>query len=193
MAMEDQEWDRLVRTAPTVAFTGNLSRGIAQLSFERSREYPFASGKRNRCNPAGVLCIYLAENRATALAEYDKYYTELGDHQPCVIYAGNLAARAILDLNDPAVREYFGITEADFFSSFRTNPKETPLEQLGRALTRQTTTAICGLRFPSDARHEKSAPGCNFVIFKQALKAPDSLRILGPRGEILEDWPETTD
>jgi RES domain-containing protein len=150
MADDDQKWADLVATAPTVPVKGKkLYRAIAQLSFETSRKYLFTSGKRNRCNPAGVFCIYMADDRNTALTEYDKYYNDLGNAEPCVIYTGQLTSTAMINLEDPAVRDHFGLTDADFFTAFRTNPAETPLEKLGRAIARQTK--IAAIRFPSDA------------------------------------------
>lgn len=188
MADDDQKWDELVATAPTVPVKSKeLYRAITQLSFESSRKYLFTSGKRNRCNPPGVLCLYMADDRNTALVEYDKYYTELGNVEPCVIYTGRLTSAAIIDLEDPAVRKHFGLTDADFFGAFRTNPADTPLEKLGRAIARQTR--IVAIRFPSDAMHVQSREGYNIAVFKEAVKEPDRLQIIGPGNNVLEDWP----
>ena len=186
--MEDKDWDRLIATAPTVPFSGRLFRGVAQLSFDRGRQYLFTSGKRSRCSPAGVSCLYMAEDRATALAEYDKYYTDADDHQPCLLYSGILKAGALLDLSDPVTMTHFGLSEPDFHSAFRVGPGYSRMEALGKAVSRQKK--ICAMRFPSDAMNAKSATGFNLAIFKNALTAPDSLRILGPKGQVLEDWPE---
>ena len=188
MADDDQKWDNLVATVPTVSVEGKkLYRAVAQLSFETSRKYLFTSGNRNRCNPAGVFCIYMADDRTAALVEYDKYYTDLGNVEPCVLYTGRLTSAAMIDLEDPAMRNHFGLTDADFLTSFRTNPAEAPLEKLGRAIARQTK--ISAIRFPSDAMHAQSQDGYNIVVFKEALKNPDRLQIIGPNDDVLEDWP----
>jgi hypothetical protein len=189
--MSAHEWDELLRTAPVVPFSGNLNRAVTQFNFGISKQYLFTSAQRNRCNPAGVNCIYLSEGRATALAEYDKYYTNTGNHEPCVFYTGALVAGAMLDLGDPAVAKHFGLTDVDFFQAFRVNPLETPLEQLGRAVDRQHK--ICAIRFPSDAMHAKPKTGFNIVVFKQALAAPDSLRILGAGGLRWKNGRDTAD
>src|SRR3954465_13604639 len=111
MAGDDQKWDNLVATAPTVPVKGKkLYRAIAHLSHLTSRKYLFASGRRNRCNPAGGFCIYMADDRDTALTEYDKYYTDLGNVEPSVIYTGRLTSAATIDLENPAVRDHFGLT-----------------------------------------------------------------------------------
>ena len=191
MAGDDRKWDDLVATVSTVSVKQKkLYRAIAQLSFEKSRQYLFTSGKRNRCNPAGVLCIYMADDRDTALTEYDKYYTDLGNIEPCVVYTGRLTSTAMIDLEDPAVRDHFGLTNADFFSAFRTNPAETQLDKLGRVITRQSK--INAIRFPSDAMHAQSRDGYNIAVFKDALQNPDRLQVIGPNDIVLEDWPAPT-
>src|ERR1043166_149627 len=188
MADDDRKWDDLVATSPTVPVTGRkLYRAIAQLSFETSRKYLFTSGKRNRCNPAGVFCLYMADDRDTALAEYDKYYTDLGNVEPYVLYPGRLATAAMIDLEDPAVRNHFGLTDADFFTAFRTKPAETSLEKLGRAIARQNR--VVAIRFPSGAMHALSRKGYNIAVFRDAIRDPDRLQIIGPGDNVLEDWP----
>ncbi len=185
--MSDDEWDQLLSNAPTIPFAGNLSRAVPKLGFDKSNRYLFTSTLRNHCNPRGVSCIYMSEDRATALAEYDKYYTDTGNHEPCLFYTGKFSAVAILDLGNPATMAHFSLTTADFFQAFRAIPHETPLEQLGQAVERQHE--VCAIRFPSDAMHVKSAAGFNLAIFKQALVTPDSLRILDSSGAALEEWP----
>jgi RES domain-containing protein len=188
MAEDDQRWDDLVAAVPTISVKNKqLYRAVAQLSFDKSRRYLFTSGKRNRCNPAGIFCIYMADDRNTALTEYDKYYTDLGNVEPCVIYTGRLTSAAIIDLEDPDIRDHFGLTDADFFTAFRTKPAETPLEKLGRGIARQTK--ITAIRYPSDAMHARSRDGYNIAVFKEAVKHPDRLQIIGPNDNVLEDWP----
>ena len=185
--MAGKDWDALVRNVPTTPFEGDLKRCVAQLTFNRKNNYLFTSGKRNRCNPSGVFCIYMSEDRSTALAEYDKYFTDLGDDQPMVLYTGFLRAAAIIDLGDPEICKHFGLNDADFFTAFRTKG-ETNLEKLGAAISRQTT--VVRIRFPSDAQFVNGKNGFNLVIFRDSIATPDSLRIKGPEGNILDDWPE---
>jgi RES domain-containing protein len=191
MADDDQKWDALVATARTVPLKGKkLYRCIAQLSFETSRKYLFTSGKRNRCNPEGVFCIYMADDRKTALSEYDKYYTDRGSDEPFLTYTGRLTSAAMIDLGDPALRNHFGLTDADFFTEFRSKPADTSLEKLGRAIARQTK--VIAIRFPSDAMHARAGHSYNVVIFRDAVRDPDRLQITGPSNNTLEDWPAST-
>ena len=185
--MTDSDWDALLAAAPVRSFSGKLLRAVAKLDFDKSRQYLFTSAKRNRCNPAGVDCIYLAEDRDTAQTEYDKYFTGMGDHQPCLTFTGDLKAGAILDLGDAATCAHLGISDSDFYGAFRTRTDKTRLEALGRAVARQKS--ICAIRFPSDSMHAESKTGFNFAVFKAALSAPDSLIILGSAGASLDKWP----
>jgi hypothetical protein len=180
----DREWDELLSTAPVIPFNGHLSRAVVQLGF---KNYLFTSARRNRCNPDGISCLYMAEDRDTALCEYDKYFTDDGDRQPFVIFTGKLVAQAILNLGDRKTADHFGLADKDFSQAFRVIKEETVLEQLGRAVSRQRK--VCAIRFPSEARRLKFAVGFNLAIFKEALSSPDSLYISGERGKILEQWP----
>ncbi len=180
-------WNKLLNDAETCPFTGTLVRCVPQLTFAEGTppSYLFTSGRRQRCNPEGVHCLYMAEERETALAEYDSYFV---DPQPHVVYHGNLNVRALLDLAHPANRESLGLDDKDFFESFRLKRRKTPLQSLGEAVSKQTT--IAAVRFPSRAMRDVGKQGFNIVVFRLALTSPDeSLQILGPSGTILEEWP----
>jgi RES domain-containing protein len=184
--MPADDWDRLLRDAPTSPYRGNLVRCIPQLTFlnKRPPRYLFTSGKPNRCNPRGVDCLYLAENRETAIAEYEKYWP---DRQPELTFHGQLTAEAILDLGDAVCAEHFGLSEGDFFAPFRLATSTTRLQALGESISRQTR--VVAIRFPSEARQALGETGYNLVVFRDSLQSPDSLRILGPGGASLEEWP----
>ena len=143
-----------------------------------------AISNRHRCNPEGILCLYMSHDRETALAEYDKYQE---DPVPHLTYYGTLQAAAIIDFEDPATRKHFGLKDSDFYGSFRLNPNHTNLEALGKAISEQSR--IVGIRFPSAAMHKLNKVGCNVVLFKRSVQDPDSLEILGTDKEILERWP----
>ena len=57
----------------------------------------------------------MSEDRATALTEYDKYYSE---PQPHIAFYGKLVAKAIIDLADSTTQAHFGFARADFFDRF---------------------------------------------------------------------------
>ena len=141
-------------------------------------------GRPNRCNPRGVRCLYLAEDRETALAEYEKYWPDL---QPELIFHGEFRAEAILDLGNPASAAHFNLEERDFFAPFRLEASPTGLQCLGETISLQSR--IVAMRFPSETRHALGETGYNLVIFQESMHSPDSLRILSPGNTSLEDWP----
>jgi len=187
--MSAEDWDQMLREAPTSSYHGNLVRSLPHLTFLGGTplSYLFTSGRPNRCNPRGVRCLYLAEDRGTALVEYEKYWP---DPQPEVTFYGQLKAEAILDLGDPACAEHFGLVEGDFFAPFRLATPPTRLQMLGEAISRQTH--VVAIRFPSEACRALGKVGYNFAIYRDSLQSPDSLSILGPGRTTLENWPPVT-
>ena len=115
--MADQSWKQLLKTAPTRAFAGRLVRCISLLNFLRGNppRYLFTSRTVNRCNPKGVDCIYMGEDRATADCEYQSYFA---DPEPLLTYYGDFQAAAITDLATQEAKEHFGFTDADFYEGF---------------------------------------------------------------------------
>lgn len=154
--MPRRDWKTLLDTAPKVGFQSTLVRCISKNVFDDGQppSYLFTSGRPGRCNPKGVLCLYMSEDRATALTEYDKYYSE---PQPHIAFYGKLMAEAIIDLADSTTQTHFGFLTADFFASFRLKTHPTPLQRLGLEISKQSTVA--GIRFPSAACHVAGTVG----------------------------------
>jgi RES domain-containing protein len=184
--MPHRDWKTLLARSPKVGFKENLVRCISQKVFDEGRppRYLFTSNKRNRCNPDGVSCLYMSIDRATAQAEYDKYFPE---PQPHLTFFGALQAKAIVDLTDKATQKHFGIKKREFFENIRLKPGLTPLQSLGLEISNQST--VVGVRYPSEACHRVGSVGHNLVVYKDALSLPDTLKILGPGNTILEEWP----
>ena len=61
----------LLARIPTRRMRRRLVRCVPQLDFDDSDtpSYLYTSGRPNRCNPAGVECLYFSETEATAQAE----------------------------------------------------------------------------------------------------------------------------
>ncbi len=184
--MSRPNWSKLLSTAPVSPFNGQLVRCIPYLTFVSGSppSYLFTSRTVNRCNPKGTRCLYLAEDEDTAKVEYQSYYTQ---PQPKLTYYADYQAGAILDFADSATCTHFGVTNADFFGGFRLATTSTRLQQIGRAISRQTK--ITAMRFPSNAQHHLGQTGFNFAVFPDAIRAPDSLAILGGPTGVLESWP----
>ena len=65
--------------------------------------------------------------------------------------------------------------------------RPTLTQVLGLALTQQAD--ISAIRFESDAARAAGFAGFNVVIFRDCVRAPDYVKILGPTKKPLEQWP----
>lgn len=189
--MAKVDWPEPLRSCPTQPWEGPLYRFVAKQALDGGKppNYLFTSGARNRCNPAGVHCLYLAEDASTALTEYEKYFSDV---PPSVLYRVELKAAAIIDLCDPETSGHLSLTEDDLFGSFRLKSSPTPLEKLGQLLSRQTHrpgVPIVAMRFPSAACQTVGKTGNNLAVFKAALAPPDSLQVHDPDNDSPDRWP----
>jgi RES domain-containing protein len=175
---------------PAPGLVTRLARCVALTDFRRSDppSYLFASRRRNRCNPQGVECVYFSEGEGTASVEYAGFWAPLGEkYQPKVTFFADLSVAHVIDLVEPAVRTRLGVTDEDLFGGWRRRAANTRLQKIGLAVSRQARFAA--IRFPSAATHRLGRDGSNVVVFRSALKAPDSLVILGRGGAVLDRWP----
>jgi RES domain-containing protein len=147
----------------------------------------FTSGKANRFNTAGIECIYFAEDEETARAEYERH--NLRGDQPVTTYFADVRLTAILDLCDPSVRKACGVTLRQMRAAWVGAARPTEMQLIGKALSRQAITSA--VRYPSEAARKAGFPGACVVIFRDAIKLPDSLRIsalMAPRFRNGRDW-----
>jgi RES domain-containing protein len=168
---------------------GRLYRCVPQLHFDGGRPptYFFASRMANRCNPAGVECLYLSEDEATASAEYRSAWKGLpAEHQPKLTYVARVRLAHILDLDDADVSDSLQLKENDFYGSWRLRGR-TRLQSLGLSISLQKR--IVAIRFPSAAARSERTAGWNLALFKAALAAPDRVEILGDGTRPLEVLP----
>lgn len=186
--MTTASWLKRLKACPTMAWDARLSRCVNKNAYEKGKppNYLFTSGGRNRCNPKGVSCIYMAEEQETALVEFNKYALKSAP-EPFIVYSGHLKAARIADLTDPKIRDLLGINDDHLFKPFRLRKSPTRLESLGLAIS--TQRKIAGLRFPSAAAHEGGGSGNNLVLFEDSLHSPDSLEIHDPHTSKPARWP----
>jgi len=184
---------QILRRIDTKSFNGIIVRCIPQLDFQDGNppRYLFVSGKKNRCNPANVECVYFSENEDTANAEFRlQWEGTKAEHQPKLTFRAGVNLTRVFDLADQKIARKLDLIEADFFEGWR-KKSDTILQALGRVLSQQSCDKrISALRFPSNAAHRQGATGCNWVIFKTAVQRPDSVKILGRSGDPIEIWPE---
>ncbi len=189
-----KDWQKLVETGPTRAYQRKakdksqlLARYVPHAAFKKGTPptYLYASCDMGRCNPQGISCIYFGEGPEAARAEFDLYYkkplTELG-------FYARTQLKAILDLEEPATRKHFGLSEKDFTRTYAPKSGELiPLQEIGLAVSRQTR--ITAIRFPSNAMRKLNQSGFNVVIFQNLVSDPDFLEII-EENKSVEKWPK---
>ena len=182
--------DHFVTALPTVPvreLKTTLVRRVPLLAMAESSllDFLFTSGKAYRLNPRGVACVYFAEDEATAAAEYERHTMRLG--QPFATYFASVRLRRVLDLCDIGTLSELGLIAGDLQAPWVGARKPTVTQCLGEAVSRQA--GISAIRFPSDAAHKRGFSGANVVIFRECVKHPDHVHILGPTRKPLQKWP----
>jgi|GEM_PF-1045981 len=188
-----KNWQRLVATAPTRSYqrtsenkSNLLGRYVSKASFDKGTppDFLYASGNLNRCNPAGVLCVYFGEGAETARAEFDSYrnkaLVELG-------FFARIRLKTILDFENAKTRDHFQLKNRDFTRPYATKSGDLiPLQEIGYAVSRQSS--IAAIRYPSKAMMKKGRRGFNLVVFQDLVKSPSYLEIF-EGANILRRWP----
>lgn len=173
---------------PAVRAKAKLTRLVPQLDLGSSPDWLFTSGRPNRYNPAGVECVYFAEAREIAQAEYDSYWrgTTSAD-QPVTTYYAEVVLQRVLDLTDVATLRALKVDAKDLLKNWRTAKRKTLTQLLGQAVNE--TGHFSAIRYPSKAVAGRGQAGANLVIFRACVRTPDSVRILGPTSLPLQKWP----
>jgi RES domain-containing protein len=187
------EWPAAIQALKSVPFIearGILARMVplGDLIKNSPPDFLFASGKPNRYNPAGIQCVYFSENETTARLEYARQWAGLRPaQQPLVTYFAEVRLRRALDLSSGKILEILKLTPRDLRQPWRGAGKPTMTQLLGEAVSRRSV--ISAIRYPSEAAETAGQSGCNIVIYRNNVKRPDSVRILGPDRNPLGHWP----
>jgi len=171
-------------SAPGAAIRAELIRLVPFVDLVRHNppNWLYTSGKPNRYNPHGVECIYFGASREVAQAEYDSMWQGmLGEHQPVTTFFADVKLKRVLDLTHAATLKAMKIDAKGLFKNWRRAKHPTLTQLLGQAVNAKDFSAIC---YPS-----ATANGVNFVIFRDCIRSPDSVRILGPTKKPLQKWP----
>lgn len=160
---------------------------LGDLARNSPPEFLFTSGRPNRYNPAGIECVYFSEDDATARLEYARQWAGLrAGKQPVVTYFAEVRLRRVLDLTSARTMEVLELKPRDLHQPWRTAASPTATQRLGKAVCDHSL--IAAIRYPSDAAKEAGVAGCNMVVFRDRIKSPDSVRILGPTRKPLGRW-----
>lgn len=151
-------------------------------------DFLFTSGKPNRYNPAGIECVYFSEDEATARLEYVRLWANLrAGKQPVVTYFAEVRLRRVLDLTSGETLKALKLKSRNLHKPWRGADKPTVTQLLGEAVSEHSV--ISAIRYPSDAAKTARNPGCNVVIYRNNVRRPNSVRILGPDKKPLGQWP----
>jgi len=176
--------------APAKAVRAQLTRLVPfkDLIGYNPPNWLYTSGKPNRCNPAGVNCVYFSEGKDVAQAEYEYMWQSLvGKHQPVTTYFATVELHRVLDLADDTTLKALNMDAKDLFKNWRRANRLTLTQLLGQAVNE--TGLFSAIRFPSKASAMGGHAGINFVIFRSCVRSPDVVRILGPANKPLQEWP----
>jgi len=177
-----------LKKAPAVKVRTRLTRLVPALDLGPSPDWLFTSGKPNRYNPAGVDCVYFGGTKEVAEIEYKNYWKGLAaSDQPVTTYYAEVALRRVLDLTDDVTLKLLGLNTKDLVTNWRRSRKPTVTQLLGQAV--KETGIFTAIRYPSKAAAVHGVVGINFVIFRACVRAPDSVRIIGPTNKPLQKWP----
>jgi len=151
-------------------------------------DFLFTSGRPNRYNPAGIECVYFSEDEATARLEYQRPWAGLrAGQRPVTTYFAEVRLRRVLDLTSAETLAVLKFRPRDLHAPWRGADAPTATQLLGKAVCEHSR--ISAIRYPSDAARAANQKGCNVVIYRDNVKRPDSVRILGPGRQPLQKWP----
>jgi RES domain-containing protein len=183
-----QEIAARLQSAPVATFHATLVRcvGLVPLTAHGAPDYLLTSGRANRFNPAGVACVYFSEDEKTARAEYKRRLGPAG-RQPVGTFFAEARLNKVLDLANSRTCGALRLSARDLRLAWPLARTPTRTQLLGLALAQQTD--ISAVRFPSDAACADGFKGFNLVIFRDCIRAPDYVKILGPTKKPLDQWP----
>ena len=179
-----------IAAAPAIAFKGTLERLVPfnDLVKYHPTDWLYTSGKPSRYNPNGVNCIYFGETVGVAQEEYKNRVKGLAvKNQPVTTYSAAIELRRVLDLTDAATLKALKVNAKDLLKSWRRAKQPTLTQLLGQAVNE--TGLFSAVRFPSQVTAKHGQKGVNLVIFRDCVKKPDSVCILGPTRKPLQRWP----
>jgi len=181
---------KALATAPAMTVKAKLFRRVEFLALVSITppNWLYTSGKPQRYNPAGVHCVYFGADVNVTRTEFEGIWQGLkGANQPATDYGASVDLQRVLDLTSAATLKALKVNFKDLFKSWRRAKTPTLTQLLGQAVSESGLfAAIC---YPSKAAAGRGQAGVNFVVFRDCVKHPDSVEILGPTSKPLQKWP----
>jgi RES domain-containing protein len=147
-------------------------------------DWLYCSCKPARYNPKNIACVYFADGGRTARAEHA--CNEESDLQPIVFFTAKVQLRHVLDLTDSKILKTLGLKKSRLFEDWE-RKKVSATQLLGAAIAKHEK--FNAIIFPSAAAKEAGFTGKNIVIFRDSIRRPDSIQIVGPTKKPLQRWP----
>jgi hypothetical protein len=175
---------------PAGRWKGRLTRRVEFLALLACNppNWLYTSGRPNRFNPRGIHCVYFAAAPDIARIEYeDLWQGQQGAGQPATEFNADVDLRRILDLTSTAALKALNIDQDELFVNWRRARNPTLSQLIGQAINE--TNLFSSIRYYSQAAARKDVAGANIVIFREALRAPEFVHIIGPAKKPLQQWP----
>lgn len=147
-------------------------------------DWLFCSCKPARYNPKNVPCVYFAQDGRTARAEHA--CNEEIELQPIVFFSAAIHLRCCVDLTEPKSLRILGLKQSQLFEDWE-RKKNSATQALGAIIASQSR--FSAIVFPSAAARQAGFRGKNIVIFRDNVRRPDSVKIVGPTKKPLQSWP----
>jgi RES domain-containing protein len=181
---------KALASASSIAVKAKLYRRVEFLALAAYSppNWLYTSGKPQRYNPAGVHCVYFSADPDVTREEFEEIWKGLkAADQPATDFCAQVDLKRVLDMTSETNLKLLKVDKKDLFRNWRRARHLTPTQLLGLAVSETGYfSAIC---YPSKAAADRGHAGVNFVIFKNCVQAPDSVRILGPKSKPLQQWP----
>jgi RES domain-containing protein len=147
-------------------------------------DWLFCSCEAARYNPKNIACVYFAEGGRTARAEHA--CNKENEVQPIVFFSAKVQLRNAVDLADSKTLRILGLKKSRLFEEWE-RKKIVETQLLGAAVAQHPK--FSAIVFPSAAAKEAGFRAKNIVIFRDKVRRPDSVQILGPTRKPLQRWP----
>ena len=147
-------------------------------------EWLYCSCEAARYNPKGVACVYFAADGRTARAEHA--CNEDNDVQPIVFFSAKVQLRNAVDLTDSKTLRILGLKSSQLFEDWE-RKKVVVTQLLGGAVAKHAR--FNAIVFPSAAAREAGFRGKNIVIFRDVIRRPDFVHVVGHTKKPLQRWP----
>ena len=172
------------KRAPTIAVARRYWRMLAPKWAHDPLSGAGAAARGGRLNPPGLSALYMSEDFATAVAEYEQ---DLGI-RPGTLCAYEVTSERIADLGDIPTLEALGVDGAILKSPWKqiafVERRASPSWALAKRLLAQN---IDGVRVPSD-----QASGFNLVLWRWNIEGATKVAALDPLRDLPADQSSWT-